>query len=80
MPKITKVIKRNGTTVDFTSERIANAIYRAAVAVGGRDRDTAIELTQKVIEILETSTPAGHTPTVEEIQDIVEKVLIENGH
>lgn len=80
MPKITKVVKRSGAVVDFTAERITNAIYRAAVAVGGRDRATAVELTEQVVDILEASTPAGYTPTVEEIQDIVEKVLIENGH
>ena len=80
MPVISKVVKRSGTVVDFTSERITNAIYRAAVAVGGRDRATAVELTKQVVDILESNTPTGHTSTVEEIQDIVEKVLIENGH
>ena len=44
MAKITHVIKRNGAVVPFTPERITNAIYRAAVAVGGRDRKTAEEL------------------------------------
>lgn len=80
MSKITKVVKRSGAVVDFTSERITNAIYRAAVAVGGRDRAIAVKLTEQVVDILESTTPAGHTPTVEEIQDIVEKTLIENGH
>jgi uridine kinase len=84
--EITHVVKRTGDLVPFTPERITNAIYRAAVAVGGRDRTIAEGLTQQVIETLEATTaahatePAGHHPTVEEIQDIVEKVLIENGH
>jgi uridine kinase len=77
---LTHVIKRTGAVVPFTPERITNAIYRAAVAVGGRDRATAEGLTQQVIEILEETTPPGKFPTVEEIQDVVEKVLIENGH
>ncbi len=80
MTKITNVVKRTGAIVPFTPERITNAIYRAAVAVGGRDRSTAEGLSQQVIKILEETTPEGHTPTIEEIQDIVEKVLIENGH
>ncbi len=80
MSEITSVVKRDGAIVDFTPQRITNAIYRAAVAVGGRDKKTAEKLTRQVVEILETQTPPGELPTVEEIQDIVEKVLIENGH
>ncbi len=80
MGRIMKVVKRNGAIVDFTPERITNAIYRAAVAVGGRDRTTAEKLSRQVVAMLEEQTPAGVIPTIEEIQDIVEKVLIENGH
>jgi uridine kinase len=78
--KITHVIKRTGAVVPFTPERITNAIYRAAVAVGGRDRTIAEGLTQQVVALLEETTPPGKHPAVEEIQDVVEKVLIENGH
>jgi uridine kinase len=78
--KITHVVKRTGAVVPFTPSRITNAIYRAAVAVGGRDRATAEGLTQQVIEILEETIPPDRDPTVEEIQDVVEKALIENGH
>ncbi len=80
MNKITHVIKRSGVTVPFNPDRIANAIYRAAVAVGGRDRQRAKWLAEQVVHHLEAATPPGHNPTIEEIQDIVEKVLIENGH
>ncbi len=81
MPReLSHVIKRTGAVVPFNAERITNAIYRAAVAVGGRDRATAGALTEQVVEILRRTTQPGHHPTVEEIQDIVEKVLIENGH
>ena len=79
-PGITHVIKRTGAVVPFTPERITNAIYRAAVAVGGRDRSTAEGLTKQVVDILEQTIPPSQHPTVEEIQDVVEKVLIENGH
>jgi uridine kinase len=80
MSTITQVIKRTGAVVPFTAARITNAIYRAAVAVGGRDRATAEALAGQVVALLAATTPAGHIPTVEEIQDLVEKVLIENGH
>ncbi len=80
MAKIKQVVKRTGAVVPFRKERITNAIYRAAVAVGGRDRAIAEKLADQVVAMLEETTPPGHIPTVEEIQDIVEKVLIENGH
>jgi uridine kinase len=80
MSRIESVVKRDGAIVDFTPQRITNAIYRAAVAVGGRDKSTAEKLTEEVVAVLERETPEGEIPTVEQIQDIVEKVLIENGH
>jgi uridine kinase len=80
MSKITHVVKRSGAIVPFREERIVNAIYRAAVAVGGRDREQAKRLAGEVVRILKERNPERHTPHIEEIQDIVEKVLIENGH
>jgi uridine kinase len=79
-PKIERVIKRDGRVVPFTQTRITNAIYRAAVAVGGRDKVTAQNLSDKVVSLLEDKFAQDKVPTVEEIQDVVEKVLIENGH
>ena len=80
MSKITHVVKRSGAIVPFNKERVVNAIYRAAVAVGGRDRERAAWLADQVVDLLEERTLDGHTPHIEEIQDIVEKVLIEHGH
>lgn len=80
MARVKYVIKRNGATVPFSRSRITNAIYRAAVSVGGRDRQTAEKLSDQVVEILEARFGQKKYPTVEEIQDIVEKVLIEDGH
>jgi uridine kinase len=80
MTQLKYVIKRNGVKVPFTAQRISNAIYRAAVAVGGRDRQMAEDLTADVVAYLESTLPAEHIPTVEEIQDAVEKELIEKGH
>lgn len=80
MGKITHVIKRSGAQVPFNPDRISNAIYRAAVAVGGRDKERAQQLTEQVVQSLEENYEAGRYPHIEEIQDAVEKVLIENGH
>lgn len=80
MGKIKFVVKRSGAVVPFTRSRITNAIYRAAVAVGGRDREVAEDLSQQVEKLLEEEIPDDRNPTIEEIQDAVEKVLIENGH
>jgi uridine kinase len=78
--KITHVIKRSGAIVPFNQERIANAIYRAVVAVGGRDKETAKALSLQVVEILNQKFSAESIPHIEDVQDVVEKVLIKNGH
>ena len=80
MGSIKSVIKRSGAVVPFTPDRITNAIYRAAVEVGGQDRELAKTLSQQVVEILERHPDPDYMPFIEEIQDVVEKVLIENGH
>ncbi|HET55516.1 MAG TPA: response regulator SirA, partial [Ignavibacteria bacterium] len=80
MAKVKFVIKRTGAVVPFSKDRIANAIYRAAVSVGGRDKDKAAELAKQVIKIIDERYNENDKPHIEEIQDIVEKVLIENGH
>ena len=78
--KITHVIKRSGAIVPFKQERVVNAIYRAAVAVGGRDKEKAEELAEQVILKLNEKFDEKIFPHIEDIQDCVEKVLIENGH
>jgi len=80
MTTFTQITKRTGEVVDFKTERIANAIYRAAVSVGGRDKQLSEQLADQVVRFLEKQTKPGANPTVEEVQDAVEKVLIENGH
>jgi len=80
MPEFESIVKRDGAIVPFTPQRITNAIYRAAVAVGGRDKKTSEKLTKKVLDLLGKQVPEGTIPTVEQVQDAVEKVLIEEGH
>ncbi len=74
---ITRITKRDGRSVDFDMEKITQAIYKAAQAIGGTDYDTAKTLAEKVCEIIEETS---ETPSVEQVQDTVEKVLIDNGH
>lgn len=76
---ITKIRKRDGREVPFNIEKIANAIFKAAQAVGGQDYNTSMALAEKVTHILNEKFH-GTIPGVEDIQDIVEKVLIESGH
>ncbi|MEE9430312.1 MAG: ATP cone domain-containing protein [Melioribacteraceae bacterium] len=80
MTKIKNVIKRSGAIVPFTQNRVMNAIYRAAISVGGRDKERAEFLSEKVVEILEQKFDETNHPNIEEIQDVVEKVLVEHGH
>ncbi|WP_027398512.1 anaerobic ribonucleoside triphosphate reductase [Anaerovorax odorimutans] len=79
MDKIKKIIKRDGRSVDFDKEKIATAIYKAAKVLGGKDFDMALDLANKVEDYI-FGTIHTESPTVEQIQDAVEKVLIENGH
>lgn len=77
---IITILKRDGRKERFDINKIANAIYKAANACGGSDMDTAHNLALQVQTILDKNTAHNPIPKVEDIQDIVEKVLIENGH
>jgi ribonucleoside-triphosphate reductase len=74
-----EVQKRDGRIVRFNSEKIADAIFKAALACGGTDRNMAEGLADKVVALLDAKF-VDKTPHVEEVQDMVEKVLIEEGH
>ncbi|MDI3481706.1 MAG: hypothetical protein PWQ97_1361 [Tepidanaerobacteraceae bacterium] len=76
---ISYIIKRDGHVQKFEKEKIESAIFKAARAVGGNDRETAAKLADEVVSVLEQKYKDA-TPTVENVQDIVEKVLIERGH
>ena len=72
--------KRDGRVVPFNAEKITDAVFNAAKAVGGTNRDTAAQITESLIGILEVIFKDGRIPTVENVQDLVEKILIERGH
>ncbi|MCG2718414.1 MAG: hypothetical protein L6408_06240 [Nanoarchaeota archaeon] len=77
---ISRIRKRDGNIVLFDRDRITNAIFNAAKSVGGSDKGSAKHLSDIVVYIIEARFGADIIPTVEQIQDIVEKVLIEEGH
>jgi len=75
----TTIRKRDGREVPFDDTKITDAIFKAARAVGGEDRETAVALTLEVLRMLKQKYNGGIFG-VEDVQDIVEKVLIEKGH
>ncbi|MFH0836958.1 MAG: LAGLIDADG family homing endonuclease [Candidatus Aenigmatarchaeota archaeon] len=79
---VKRIMKRDGKITTFAVEKISEAIYKAAEQVGGKDKKTADELAIKVMSILEkrSADQRNYIPTVEEVQDLVEKVLMEEGH
>ncbi|MBD3156242.1 vitamin B12-dependent ribonucleotide reductase [Candidatus Peregrinibacteria bacterium] len=81
MSPIKKIQKRDGRIVDFDQERIMQAIWKAAQAVGGTDPSEAEKISNQVTAVLEVFFKnEDEIPTVEQIQDLVEKILIEGGH
>lgn len=77
---VQKILKRDGRKTDFNREKITNAIYGAAQALGGTDYCESVHVTDMVIDYINKHFGKDETPTVEQIQDIVEKMLIENGN
>lgn len=81
---IKEVCKRDGRVIAFNEEKITRAIYLAAAQVAERERKTADyhqseQLTKEVVTFINEKYE-GNIPSVEDIQDVVVKVLVENGH
>ena len=74
------VLKRDSKLEPFDQERITIAIWKAAKAVGGKDKEQAKRISDEVVAQLNKLYGDDSVPTVEEVQDVVEKRLIENGH
>ncbi|MBD3390930.1 MAG: ribonucleoside triphosphate reductase [Chitinivibrionales bacterium] len=77
---ISTIRKRDGKLVPYDNFKIANAIFKAAEAVGGKDFGLALALAKEIEEALNAKFHPNSIPAVEEVQDLVEKVLIESGH
>jgi len=77
---VTKIRKRDGSVVQFQKNKIADAIWKAVKAVGGHDKKKAEHLSDLIFEELKKRHGEKGIPEVEEVQDLVEKTLIEEGH
>jgi len=78
--KVKLVRKRDGRLVPFDQEKITNAIFKAAQSVGGDDRQRAVFISNAVVQMVEERYGEGAIPSVEDIQDLVERALIKHGH
>ena len=77
---VNQIVKRDGTVVSYDRDRIATAIFKAAAAVGGSNREEADRLSLIVEKKMSDNFGSKSTPSVEEIQDLVEETLINEGH
>ncbi|MCD6518908.1 MAG: ribonucleoside triphosphate reductase [Anaerolineae bacterium] len=78
--RVKLVRKRDGRLVPFDQEKITNAIFKAAQAVGGDDRERAVFVSNSVVEMIDERYGDWAIPSVEDIQDLVERALIKHGH
>ena len=78
---ITEIRKRNGSISHFNQDKISNAIFKALEATNKPDKELATELTSGVLnKLIEHGFSAEYAPSVEDIQDLVESTLIDQGH
>ena len=78
---ITEIRKRNGSISHFNQDKISNAIFKALEATNKPDKELATELTNGVLnKLAEHGFSAEYAPSVEDIQDLVESTLIDQGH
>ena len=78
---INEIRKRSGVVTAFNEDKISNAIFKALAATSKADRVLADQLANKVVQkLVEQGFTNTRTPSVEDIQDIVESTLIESGN
>jgi ribonucleoside-triphosphate reductase (formate) len=77
---VKKIRKRDGSVVPFVKEKITEVIWKAAKAVGGKDKEKAKYLSELVYKKIDEKYGEKGISEVEEVQDLVEKILIEEGH
>jgi len=82
--KMEQVVKRDGQIVEFNSEKITDAIAKAALVTKEFDKSTAKTLTDKVIELTQNLINKKNdnlkAVSIEEIQDIVEYILLSSDY
>ena len=74
--KITKVVKRSGNVVPFEQGKITKAVSKAFAATGEGSLKDAQKVSEKVTRLLNRNYKKGYIPEIEEIQDLVERVLM----
>ncbi len=78
---INEIRKRSGAVTVFDKYKISNAIFKALAATSKADRGLADQLADNVVDkLVEHGYTSSRTPTVEDIQDIVESTLIDSGN
>lgn len=75
---LTQIQKRDGTLVAFEQSKITQAIFKAIQATGQEDLQLAAAISNQVSAALEVEFSRKKIPTVEQIQDLVEKILIKD--
>jgi ribonucleoside-diphosphate reductase alpha chain len=74
------VKKLSGQIEEFRPEKISNSIFMAAQNVGGTDKSLSVVLGNQVVSVLKTKYKNGAVIATSEIGNMVEKILIQNGH
>ena len=81
---VTQIIKRDGRVISYNEEKIASAIFKAAMVAAKKEGKVAEPTTAKLLAALVTARLeedfTDKAPTVEEVQDMVVKTLIEQNH
>lgn len=77
---ISRIKKRDGTVVDFVQDKITTAVYKSMEANGIADRAAAKTVSDIAVFMLEDKFGGYTIPSVEQIQDIVEMVLMKQGY
>ena len=74
--QVKKVVKRNGDIVTFNPRKITKAVGKALAATGEGNHKDAQRVGEKVVQLLNKNYKKGSIPKIEEIQDLVERVLM----
>lgn len=77
---VARIKKRDGTVVDFVQDKITNAVYKAMESHGMMDKSVAKSISDIVTYMLEDKFGGYTVPSVEQIQDMVELVLMRQGY
>jgi predicted transport protein len=76
----TKYFKKRGGRLELDQESITDDVWKVAETIGAKDREQAKRISDQVVAEVKKRFDEESTPTAKEIQDTIEKVLIENGH